>query len=164
MKAHFEMMAGYNAWANGRVYAAAAALSDDDYRRDRGAFFGSLHGTLNHLYVTDVIWLSRLRGQPNPPWALDHIAHAAFSDLHARRKRLDSDILCYVLGLDADALDGEISYRRTAVPEPVTQPLTQTLAHLFNHQTHHRGQCHAMLTQLAGDAPSLDLLVYQRER
>ncbi|MEM1298124.1 MAG: DinB family protein, partial [Pseudomonadota bacterium] len=71
MKAHFEMLAGYNAWANGRLYDAAFALSEDDYRRDLGAFFGSLHGTLNHLFVADVIWLARFRGQPNPPWKLD---------------------------------------------------------------------------------------------
>ncbi|MEM7211241.1 MAG: DinB family protein, partial [Pseudomonadota bacterium] len=75
MKDHFDMMAAYNIWANNRLYDAALALPDDDYRKDLGAFFKSVHGTLNHLYGTDMIWMSRFRGLPNPPWTLDHIAH-----------------------------------------------------------------------------------------
>ena len=68
MKAHFEMMAGYNNWANKRLYGAVFELSEDDYRRDCGVFFKSLHGTLNHMFVADVLWLARFRDRPNPPW------------------------------------------------------------------------------------------------
>ena len=88
MKAHFLMFAHYNAWANRRLYAAAGALADADRRRDAGAFFGSLHATLNHLLVTDVIWLARLRSIQGPPWGLDHIAHDDFADLTAAREAL----------------------------------------------------------------------------
>ena len=161
MKAHFLMFAHYNAWANRRLYAAAGALADADRRRDAGAFFGSLHATLNHLLVTDVIWLARLRSIQGPPWGLDHIAHDDFADLTAAREALDDDLIAHVRD-DADPA-GTIAYRRVSAPEPVTQPVAEALAHLFNHQTHHRGQCHAILTRIAGEAPELDLLFHQRE-
>ena len=80
MKAHFEMMAGYNAWANATIFDAVADLSDEDYRRDMDAEFGSLHRTLNHVYVEDVLWMARFRGQSNPPWAHDHVPHYWLDD------------------------------------------------------------------------------------
>lgn len=163
MKAHFEMMAGYNAWANGRLYDAAFALSEEDYRQDLGAAFLSIHGTLNHLFVADVIWLARFRGQPNPPWALDHIPHDARRDLRARREALDRDIMGLAGALTDRELAAEFSYRTVVRPALITQSMAQALAHFFNHQTHHRGQCHAMLTRVAGTAPALDLAYYQRE-
>ncbi|MGM0586015.1 MAG: DinB family protein [Pseudomonadota bacterium] len=164
MKAHFGMMARYNAWANRRLYDAAAALSDEARRRDEGAFFGSLHRTLNHLVTTDVIWLSRFRGKLPPPWGLDHVPHDDFDELRAAREALDADIIGYVDGLGEDDLAADFSYARVSAPdERITQPLAPALAHFFNHQTHHRGQCHMILTRLTGDAPALDLIFYQRE-
>jgi uncharacterized damage-inducible protein DinB len=163
MKAHFEMMAAYNAWANARLYDAAHALPDGDYRRDLGAAFRSLHGTLNHVVVADVIWLSRFRDRPNPPWRLDHIAHDHPRELRARRDALDRDILGFVGALSEAQLDGEFEYLTVTRPEKVRQKLAPALAHLFNHQAHHRGQCHAMLTCLTGQAPALDLIYFQRE-
>lgn len=163
MKAHFEMMADYNAWANRRLYDAALELSDEEFHRDCGAFFRSMYGTVNHLFVADVIWMSRFRGDPNPPWGLDHIAQTRLSDLHARRKSLDSDIIGFVGSLSDKRLAGEITYRTVTGPKQVTQTLSAALAHFFNHQTHHRGQCHALLTRLAGEAPPFDLLYFQRE-
>ena len=163
MKAHFEMLAGYNAWANSRVYDAAFKLSEEDYRRDLKAFFRSVHGTLNHLFVADVIWLARFRGQPNPPWTLDHIPHDDRKELRARREALDRDIQGYIYALSEYDLRRDLSYRTIVNPALMTQSMADALTHFFNHQTHHRGQCHALLTQLAGTAPSLDLLVFQRE-
>lgn len=160
MKAHFEKLAGYNAWANRRLYAAAAALPDADRRRDEGAFFGSLHATLNHLLVTDVIWLARLRSIKGPPWRLDHIAHDDFNDLTAAREALDDDLIRYLR--DEADLTGTIAYARVSTREPIVQPTPEALAHVFNHQTHHRGQCHMLLTRLTGTAPELDLLFFQR--
>jgi uncharacterized damage-inducible protein DinB len=162
MKAHFEMMAAYNDWANRRLYDAAANLSDEDYRSDCGVFFKSLHGTFNHLYVADVIWLSRFRGDPNPPWSLDSIAHDKFEGLKARRIALDHDIMGFVGSLTEARLAADITYRTVTDAKNVTQSLAPALAHFFNHQTHHRGQCHAILTRLTGAAPALDLLYYQR--
>ncbi|WP_339948724.1 DinB family protein [uncultured Albimonas sp.] len=164
MKAHFAGFARYNAWANRRLYEAAAALTDAERRSDQGAAFGSLHATLNHLLVTDVIWMARIRGVKGPAWGLDHIAHDDFDDLRAAREALDADI---VEGVDAlresDILASEIAYTRVSSPEPIVQPLAEALAHLFNHQTHHRGQCHMILTRLTGAAPALDLLFFHRE-
>ena len=162
MKAHFNMMAAYNAWANDRLYAAAAVVSEEDYRRDVGAFFRSLMGTLNHLYVTDVLWMARLRELPLPPWTLDHVPHPRLRDLTARRRTLDRDIRGYVVSLEQSDLDAEFSYRRVSTNEVFTQRRGDVLAHFFNHQTHHRGQAHMILSVLDQDPPSLDLLLYQR--
>ena len=162
MKAHFEELAAYNAWANRRLYDAAEALDDDLLHQDCQVAFGSLHGTLNHMFVADVIWMSRFRGQPNPPWALDHIAHDDMGDLRARREALDRDIEGFVASLREERLSSELTYMALTQPEKVSQGFAGALTHFFNHQTHHRGQCHAMLTRLAGAAPSLDLVYFQR--
>ena len=163
MKAHFAMFARYNAWANRRLYDAAAALPDADLRRDLGAAFGSLHGTLNHLLVTDVIWLARFRGVRPPPWPLDHVAHEPFEDLRAARAALDDDVIRFVAETPGPAFAAEFTYRTVTGNREVTQPLGPAVAHLFNHQTHHRGQAHALLTRLTGEAPPLDLIFFQRE-
>ena len=163
MSNHFRMFAAYNAWANTRLYAAAASLSDEQLRADRGAFFRSVHGTLNHLLVTDRIWMKRFTGEGDAPDRLDAILFEPFDDLRAARVAEDERIRRYVDGLDDAALAGTFSYRRVTTPEAITQPLAPALAHLFNHQTHHRGQVHGLLTGLVGDAPALDLLFFQRE-
>ncbi len=163
VKAHFEMMASYGKWANLRLYAAAAELPDETRRAEAGVFFGSLHRTLNHMIVGDVIWLARFRGQPNPPWALDHVPHDDFGDLRAAREALDDDVIRFAEETSEDDYARSFSYRAIVSPADVTQPLAPAVAHFFNHQTHHRGQCHALLTRFAGDAPSFDLIQYQRE-
>ncbi len=144
--AHFRMWARHNAWANARLYAACAALTDAERRRNLGAAFGGIARTLNHVLVADVIWTARIRGAPDPPWAPDHVAHDDFDDLRAARAAMDEDIA-----------------RLCAAPLPAAaagRPTAEVLAHMFNHQTHHRGQCHAMLTRLRGEAPALDLIVF----
>jgi uncharacterized damage-inducible protein DinB len=163
MKSHFALLARYNAWANARIYEAAAALSDADYRADRGAFFKSVHGTLNHLLVGDRIWMRRFTGAGDAPNRLDAILFEDFADLRAARDREDERIVAYVDSLGEEALQGLIRYRTITNPTDVEQPLAPALLHFFNHQTHHRGQVHALLTGLTGAAPSLDLLLYQRE-
>jgi uncharacterized damage-inducible protein DinB len=162
LKAHFDMFARYNTWANARLFDAARALSDADYRADRGAFFKSVHGTLNHLLVTDRVWIHRFTGAGTPPERLDLILFDTFASLDDARRDEDARIERYVLALTPDALAGMISYRRVSTPELFTQPLAPALAHWFNHQTHHRGQTHALLTALTGRAPELDLLFFQR--
>jgi len=159
---HYRMFAGYNAWANRRLYDAAAALSDAQYREDRGAFFKSMHGTLNHLLGTDRIWMQRFTGEGEAPDRLDAILFESVVDLRQAREAEDARIIRYVDGLDEQRLRGVIHYRRVSTPEQQAQELAPALAHLFNHQTHHRGQAHAILTGLVGRAPELDLLFYQR--
>ncbi|MEM6946312.1 MAG: DinB family protein [Pseudomonadota bacterium] len=163
MKAHFQMFARYNSWANRRLYEAVGALPPDDITTDLGAFFGSLHGTLNHLMVADLVWLARLRAQPVPPFGLDHVLHEDFAELTAARRVLDGDIERFIDDLQPADLEQEFTYTPITIPEPVTQRRDQALAHVFNHQTHHRGQAHALLTRLTGTAPPLDLAFYQRE-
>ncbi|ODA67584.1 DinB family protein [Methyloligella halotolerans] len=163
MKPTIEMLAGYNVWANGRVYDAVEALPDEDYRADLGAFFGSIHGTLNHLLTADYIWMRRFTGEGPNPDRLDAIQHEAFGDLRAARNAADQRIADYVAGLGENDIAGDLVYRTMSNPAEVRQPLGGLLVNFFNHHTHHRGQVHAMLTRLTGDAPSLDMILFQRE-
>jgi uncharacterized damage-inducible protein DinB len=162
MKAHFEQSAAYNCWANARLYEAALALSEADYRRDVGVFFKSMHGTLNHLLLTDRIWLKRLTGEGVHPNKLDAIIHEDRRTLAAARADADDRIVRYVASLDEASLRGLHGYSTTS-GAPFEQRRSEILAHLFNHQTHHRGQAHAILSICTGGAPPpLDLLLMQR--
>jgi uncharacterized damage-inducible protein DinB len=163
MKPHFAMMAGYNAWCNERIYDVAAQLSDADYRADRGAFFKSVHGTLNHLLVADRIWLKRFSGKGEAPNRLDAILFENLSELRAARQKEDERIVAYVDSLSEADLAGRIRYRTITNPIEIEQPLAPALVHFFNHQTHHRGQAHCLLTGFGLDAPSLDLILFQRQ-
>ena len=164
MKAHYCMMAGYNTWANQRLYDVAATLSDADYRRDCGAFFKSLHGILNHLLVTDGIWLRRFQNRTSDkPDQLDAILFDDLATLRAARIDHDRQLQDYVYALDEQQLTTTIRYRRASTPDMQEQNLSSALAHLFNHQTHHRGQAHTVLSLLQVAPPALDLLFYQRQ-
>jgi uncharacterized damage-inducible protein DinB len=163
MKAHYATFARYNAWANRRLYDAAAKLSDADYRADRGAFFKSMHGTLNHLLTADWVWMHRFTGQGPSPTKLDAIQHERLADLCATREAEDRRIIAYVDGLSEQQLAGTIRYRRVSTPEEFEQALAPALAHFFNHQTHHRGQAHSILCSFGHRDLVLDLLGYQRE-
>jgi uncharacterized damage-inducible protein DinB len=160
--AHYRMFGHYNAWANSRLYAAAARLSNEQYRADRGAFFKSVHGSLNHLLVTDRIWMQRFTGEGEAPNRLDAILFETLDELRVARETEDRRIVDFVERLDEARIAGTIKYRRVSSPEQFEQQLAPALAHWFNHQTHHRGQIHALLTGLGGTAPELDLLFFQR--
>ncbi len=162
---HMRMFAAYNRWANHRLYDSVAKVDEADYRAARGAFFGSLHGTLNHVLVGDRIWMHRFTGEEPIYTDLDTVPCDDLSTLRAERKAEDERIIDWVGSLGEDHLAGTISYRTITSPEDVTQPLAPALAHFFNHQTHHRGQAHSLLTQIGGRdaAPSLDLIYFQRE-
>ncbi len=165
MRSRYPMFAGYNAWCNARLYEAAAALTDAEYRADRGAFFKSVHGTLNHLLVGDRIWMRRFTGEGEPPPGLDAILYDDFADLRAARTAEDARISGYIEGLTEADFAGTLRYRTVTRPQDIEQPLGPALDHFFNHQTHHRGQAHALLSAAIGNdaTPSFDLIVYQRE-
>lgn len=165
MKSRYRMFAGYNAWCNERLYDAAAAVSDADYRADRGAYFKSLHGTLNHLLVGDRIWMKRFTGAGEQPSSLDAILYDDFEALRAARRSQDILISRYIDGLDDEALTRMVRYRTVVNPQTIEQALAPALDHFFNHQTHHRGQAHALLSSIVGNdaTPSFDLIIYQRE-
>jgi len=164
LKTHVEMMASYNAWANRRLFGAAASLPDAAYRQPVGVFFGSLHGTLNHLLVADRIWMRRLTGQGDAPTRLDAILFEKLDALREAREIEDRRIRDYVESLSSSDLDARFEYANTR-GQAQRQPRWEALVHLFNHQTHHRGQAHACLTRLGvSEPPSLDLVVLQREQ
>jgi uncharacterized damage-inducible protein DinB len=148
--------ARYNRLANGTLYEACARLSDEERRRDLGAFFKSVHGTLNHLLLGDRIWMTRFGGGNHPSIDLGAILHDDFADLRTARVAMDTRIERFVADLPHDFAAGTIRYLNSAgvVSE---DPLDVLLPHIFNHQTHHRAQVHTLLSQLGQDPPSLDL-------
>jgi uncharacterized damage-inducible protein DinB len=163
--ARYRMFAAYNAWCNQRLYDAAAQVSDSEYRADRGAFFKSLHGTLNHLLVGDRIWMRRFTGQGEVPSRLDAILYDDLSRLREARRVEDERITRYIAALREDDFGKAIRYRTVVNPQEIEQDLAPALDHFFNHQTHHRGQAHALLSAIIGNerTPSFDLIIFQRE-
>ena len=160
LKAHFDELAVYNRWANRRLYKDAATLPDDVRKRNVGLFFGSVHGTLNHLLVTDYIWMRRFTGDGPQPERLNQILHDDFDELRAAQEREDERIIGFVTG--TTDYDRVLEYQNST-GKTFQQALGSALTHFFNHQTHHRGQVHAGLT-IAGirEPASLDLLGLQR--
>jgi uncharacterized damage-inducible protein DinB len=165
MQTHFAMFARYNEWANRRVYDCAGRLSDLEFHADRGAFFGSVCNTLNHILVADRIWLARFTGEGPTYSRLDLILHEDFSALRREREGEDQRITAWIDTLDDARLGRTFTYVPVTEPKQITQPLGPALSHLFNHQTHHRGQVHALLTAIGGRAAAvpLDLMHFQRE-
>jgi uncharacterized damage-inducible protein DinB len=155
--AYFGELARYNAWANERLYASCGELADAERKAPRPAFFGSIHRTLNHLLVGDRVWLSRLVGEAHGIASLDQELYEDFSGLRAARGREDRRLITVVAGYDEAKLAGELAYRNMAGEDKRT-PLLQLFGHMFNHQTHHRGQVHGMLSGTSVAPPPLDLL------
>ena len=160
LKEHFDQLAAYNRWANRRIYNDAASLTDEVRKRPVGLFFGSVHGTLNHLLVADYIWMRRFTGEGPQPERLNQILHDDFLALRAAREAEDERILAFVTGLDG--YDRVLSYQNST-GKTFQHGLAPALTHFFNHQAHHRGQVHAGLT-IAGirEPTPLDLLILQR--
>ena len=154
--AHFQRMAEYNRVANRLLYDAVATLAPSEYAKPRPAFFGSIRGALNHLLVGDRIWLDRFEGREAPSTDLDAIPYPAFEDLRAARAREDDRIDGMAKGLTAAFLNGDIVYVNNQGRD-ITDPAVVCVAHFFNHQTHHRGQIHDMLSQTETPPPSLDM-------
>jgi uncharacterized damage-inducible protein DinB len=158
----FRMMAEYNRWMNEKLYAICATLSDGERKRDRKAFFRSIHGTLNHLLATDRSWLGRFIERPFPLRSLDQELYADFDELRRERAETDRAIEDFCTGLSEESLDASIEYS-TLAGKRYAHPLRPALAHFFNHQTHHRGQLTTLLSQLGIDPGATDLITYFRE-
>lgn len=162
MKQHFMMFAAYNRWANTRLYDAAGELDEKEWQKDTGAVFGSMMGTLNHLVVTDRIWMKRFTGLGEVPNALNAIVDRTFDGLRSARTAEDNRIIEWVDALMPMEFDGRFTYVTVTDVRTVSQRIAPALAHLFNHQTHHRGQAHAILTALGKPSISMDLAYFQR--
>ncbi len=153
----FAMLGRFNAWANGHIYDTCSVLTDGARKEDRGAFFGSIHNTLNHLLVVDIGWRSRVEGVEHGLTGLDQVLHEDFAALRRARAVEDAELIRVVDGLDPGALDRVVSYRFMD-GTPAQTPLEVILITLFNHQTHHRGQIHNMLSQAGAQTPELDII------
>jgi len=155
--AHFQLLARYNGGANRRLYAACRRLDQAALRQPRGAFFGSIVGTLNHLLIGDGIWMARFEGGQAPSTGLDAILFERLDELAAARQAMDARIERFAMALTPDFLLGSIAYTNNE-GRRFDDALSLLLPHFFNHQTHHRGQVHALLTQAGiADPPVLDL-------
>lgn len=163
------LMAGYNEWMNTKLYDAAERVPQEDLARDRGAFFGSIIGTLNHLVVTDTIWLKRFAAHPsNPkalapihalpqPTALNEIVFADLAKLAERRKVIDAATKAWAAALTQADLDHVLDYANTKGVKS-QKKFSGLVMHFFNHQTHHRGQASTLLFQAGQDIGVTDLL------
>jgi uncharacterized damage-inducible protein DinB len=160
--AYFQRLARYNAWANRRLYDACGALSRDDYVAPRPSFFGSIHRTLNHILVGDRVWMSRFEATPLGISSLDQVLYDDFAALRAARAAEDERIQRWTQRLGDEALGGDLEYRNMA-GEAKRSPLRWAIAHFFNHQTHHRGQAHGLLSATPVAPPPLDLLYFLPE-
>jgi uncharacterized damage-inducible protein DinB len=162
--AYVRAMALYNRWQNQNLYGAADTLTDAQRKEHRGAFFGSIHGTLNHLLWADQIWMSRFAGTPRPtaagipqsPYMIER-----WDDLKLERAAFDEVIAAWAEKLNAAWLQGDLTWFSGATGREVTKPKALLVTHLFNHQTHHRGQVHCLLTQ-CGVKPGVTDLPFQR--
>ena len=150
-------MAQYNAWMNERLYALCAGLPDVERRRDRGAFFGSIHATLNHIVYADLAFLSRFTGDPAQVPELGVDLYPDFETLQRVRSALDARLCGWTATLQDDWLRESLTYVSKVDGRTRTVPRWVLVAHVFNHQTHHRGQVTTLLSQMGHDVGSTDL-------
>lgn len=160
-KPYVERMARYNRWQNDNLYGAAEHLTDEERRRDRGAFFSSIHGTLSHLLWGDCTWMNRFADVPKPAVGIAGSAalYADWRELRRERATMDSRISSWAEALDPAWLGRDHTWFSNAAQREVSKPNWQLAVHFFNHQTHHRGQVHAMLTQAGAKPGDTDLFL-----
>lgn len=158
---HARLMARYNKWQNENLYAAAAGLSEAERKQDRGAFFKSIHGTLSHILWADRVWMARFDGwdRPDTPNAESGSMIADFATLRTERERDDQQIISWTDQLPDGDLAGPLEFFSGALKSNISMPLWTCLTHFFNHQTHHRGQAHAMITAAGGTPHDTDLFL-----
>ncbi len=157
------VLARYNGWMNEKLYGLAARMSDEERKRDRGAFFKSIHGTFNHLLVGDRVWLARFKGEPVEDGfmgpgirSLDQELFADFDQLRRERALTDAELSAWVAEVTEERLASPLAYKKRGQRQE--HPLWWAVAHLFNHQTHHRGQITTLLMQSGTDPGLTDVL------
>ncbi|GAC1347824.1 MAG: DinB family protein [Acetobacteraceae bacterium] len=162
---YVRVMAAYNAEMNRRLYDAAGGLADAARRADRGAFWGSIHGTLNHLLWGDQIWMSRFAGWEKPPVPMAESAGLIddFDAMRTTRRDVDARLEAWAAELPPDWLEHELTWFSGASQRQLTRRRDLLVMHLFNHQTHHRGQVHAMLTGAGAATGDTDLMILVRD-
>jgi uncharacterized damage-inducible protein DinB len=159
--AYARLMARYNRWQNANLYGVADGFADEERRRDRGAFFRSIHETLSHLLWADRMWISRLTGAPRISGSIKESAslYPDWNELKRERERADADIVSWADSVDDGWLGGDLIWYSAAAQRALSQARWSAIVHFFNHQTHHRGQVHAMLTAAGGRPGDTDLFL-----
>jgi uncharacterized damage-inducible protein DinB len=152
-----QLMARYNRWMNERLYATLSAMSDEERKRDRGAFFASMHGTLNHLLWGDRMWLGRFIDEPCdvPPFGAD--MYTDFADLSRERELTDTKIANWAVSVTGAWLAGTLSFKSKVDGRTREMPRAIAVLQLFNHGTHHRGQLTTLMRQAGADPGVTDL-------
>lgn len=159
MRDHFRRLAAYNVWANERLYEAVNELPVDRLMAENGAYFGSVFGTLTHILIADRIWMHRLTGAGPTHTDLRDRPFETLGELWMEREAMDRRIEGYIDTLPESDYAGEAHYTNTR-GEPHHLARQIILTHVFNHQTHHRGQVHHMMSVEGVDPPPLDLLYF----
>lgn len=159
MREHFILMADYNTWANMRLYSSVRELSESRIQARNGSYFDSVFGTLTHILIADRIWMFRLTGEGPIPASLRDRPFDTLEALQVEREAMDRRIRGYADALTEGGLEEDVRYANTR-GEPHHLPRQTILTHFFNHQTHHRGQVHHMLSVEGADPPPLDLLYF----
>jgi uncharacterized damage-inducible protein DinB len=157
---HIKTMARYNQWQNRSLYREAEAIGDIERRMPRGAFFSSIHGTLSHLIWGDMIWMHRFAQTPKPAGGITE-SPFLFTDwdtLAAQRVAFDDAIIAWSEQVNSEWLSGDMGWYSGAIGRQVTKPVWFLVTHMFNHQTHHRGQVHAMLTAAGAKPDDTDMI------
>lgn len=153
---HFQMLARYNRIANERLYATCAQLNDAEYRKQRSGSFGSIHGLLNHILLGDRRWMGLFENAERVTPPLNQILYGDFSSLRSARAREDARIESFFSDLDVAFWARSFEYTNNQGKDYI-ETAHVACSHLFNHQTHHRGQVHVMLSQAQIAPPALDL-------
>jgi len=152
-----QTLARYNEWMNSRLYALCATLPDDELRADRGAFFGSIYATLNHIAYADLAFLARFTGDPVVVPDLNVDLFGGFAALRVERDAIDRRLIAWTATLTPNWLGDALTYVSKVDGVSRTRPRWLLVTHLFNHQAHHRGQVTTLLAQRGLDVGSTDL-------
>ncbi|MCT7972035.1 DinB family protein [Laspinema olomoucense] len=153
----YQLMAEYNCWMNQNIYQVCESIPDEQRKQDRGAFFKSIHGTLNHLLYGDKVWMGRFTNQPFLGTSLSQELYADFAELRAEREQTDQQILDWSKSLDPDWLNQPFEYVSQSDQKQRVMPAWILVTHLFNHQTHHRGQVTTLIKQLGYEPGVTDI-------
>jgi uncharacterized damage-inducible protein DinB len=165
---YVHLLARYNRWMNDKVYAASAQLSDAQRKADQGAFFKSIHTTLNHLIWGDAMWLGRFTKASAAPWPMPVTpvgadVHVEWDALWQARHELDEAIIHWSATVDTAWLAQDFSWYSGLTKSTRSLPAWQLVSHMFNHQTHHRGQVTTLLSQHHIDPGATDLMLMPKE-
>jgi len=152
-----QSMSAYNGWMNRKIYEAAAQLSDEVREADCGAFFRSIHSTLNHILWGDRIWLARFNGKAYPVGKIGADLYSGFEDLFGARRAMDDEIVAWAAQLDSGQLAGILTWYSGVAQRELSRPRWLCVVQMFNHQTHHRGQVTTLLMQAGIDPGVTDL-------